>query len=160
MLTVRFVDHSDQFLEKLRRKLKAAVVAAASELSEGYRTELQREQSPLHSATGQIPHAYVGWLPGGYGPTNETGVNNIPPEFAGIQTAPLASYIDYGSDDLFGIGAYVGFLESHVNPGAGFDGQNYLLEWDRSGRPWIQPIFDTWRVAASAVAMEAFKVTQ
>lgn len=131
MLTVQFEDHTETFLERLRRRLLNACSAPADELADIYRGDLQRNIAPPHSDPGQIPHAYFGWKSGGYGPTNDTMINNPG------QVDYLATYIDFAANDLFGgIQASIGFRPSHVQPG-----ENYLLYHDANGRPWIQPIF-------------------
>jgi hypothetical protein len=160
MLTVRFEDRSEEFLERLRRKLLAAVSAGARTLSERYVERLTETIAPPHSRMGQIPHAYLGWTPGGFGPVNRTTLINNEG-----QIAFLATYIDFtvgdsGSD----LSSSIGFKPSHADGEyrihtAGSDG-NYLLWHNSNGRPWVGPIFDENRDQMANQALAAFEATQ
>jgi hypothetical protein len=146
MLTVQFEDHTNEFLERMRERLVKTCVRAAEVLAEAYVTRLTINEAPPHSKKGEIPHAYFGWKVGGYGPTNDSGVNNPG------QTDYLATYISYARSDNFNsIGAEVGFLPSHVD-----EGQNYLLRHNASSRPWINPIYAIHFHAVVAVTEAAF----
>lgn len=156
MLTVQFVDNSEKIKELLNKKLLASVGKAAQILSDSYQTGLQASIAPPHSRPGQIPHAYMGHKPGGYGPVNGEGEpNNTPLQgFASTQSDFLSEYIDHGSQEVFGdIEAFVGFRPSHV---ASRD-MNYLIQHDQSGRPWIRPLYDKNKDAMIAAAKDAFK---
>ncbi len=166
MLTVRFEDHSDRVIAMLNRKLAAAIGAAAEDLADSYKFRLQLDESPEHSAPGQIPHRYFGHARDGYGPVNEVNEpNNTPLQgFSGTQTDFLATYIDGGADDVFGIvNGYVGFLPSHVTT----RDQNYLLQWDQGTipgkfgikRPWVREIYDINKSEISSEAKAAFEGT-
>lgn len=149
MINVSFEDHEVEFMGLVRRKLQGAVTQAADRLADDYRDELTKTKAPPHSGKGEIPHAYFGWKPGGYGPTNSTLINNIG------QTDYLANYITYETTNIYGtITAYIGFLPSHMP-----DGQNYLLGHDRAKRPWIVPIFDAYIEFASIAAVKGFAET-
>lgn len=137
--------HREEFLKILDRKLLACVRGASNSLVLDYRSELQREIAPPHSKIGEIPHAYLGWKPGGYGPTNETLINNPG------QTEFLSNFIDYEAGDFFFVSATIGFKPNHTLPG-----DNYLIMHDREGRPWIRPILDKALPAARIIAKESF----
>ena len=166
MLTARYEDHSDRVIEMLNRKLTAAIRAAAEHLADAYKYGLQLDESPEHSPPGQIPHRYLGHARDGYGPVNgENEPNNTPVQgFSGTQTDFLATYIDGGADDVFGVvNGYVGFLPSHVTR----RDQNYLLQWDQGTiprrlgvrRPWVDEIYDRNKVYIKADAKAAFEGT-
>ena len=158
MLTARFEDHSDRVIEMLNRKLAAAIGVAAENLAEAYRVRLQKFQAPPHSNIGEIPHRYLGHRPGGWGPVfGEGEINNRPESgFSSIQDDYLATYIEGGADDVFGIvNGYVGFLPSHVT----FREKNYLLMWDQNGRPWVDEIYGTAKPEMASAAKAAFEGT-
>lgn len=158
MLTARYEDHSDRVIEMLNRKLAAAINVAAESLAEAYRVRLQKFQAPPHSGQGEIPHRYLGHRTGGWGPVfGEGEINNRPESgFASVQTDYLATYIEGGADDVFGIvNGYVGFLPSHV----AFREQNYLLNWDRNGHPWVDEIYGTAKPEMAIAAKAAFEGT-
>lgn len=156
MLTVLFEDHSEEVAARIQRKLFSAVTDAAESLADGYKYALQAKTAPPHSGVGQVPHAYLGWKPGGYGPTNSTGINNIPQEFAAEQTEFLSEYISHGSVEAFGAHGFVGFkTDGHVANRE----QNYLLYHDQNGRPWVLPVFDQERPEMAARAKSAFERT-
>lgn len=157
MLTVRFEDHSEEIARKIQRKLFAAVRDAAESLADAYKFALQRQVAPPHSGIGEIPHAYLGWKPGGYGPTNSTGINNIPPEFSAEQTAYLSEYISYGAVEEFGAHGFIGF---ETNGHVGSRSENYLIYHDQNGRPWVQPVFDQEKPEMIARAKAAFERTE
>lgn len=156
MLTVRFEEHSEEIFEKLKRKLFAAVAVAAESLADGYKSALQRQVAPPHSGVGEIPHAYFGWKQGGYGPTNSTGINNIPPEFSAEQTAFLSEYISHGAVEEFGAHGFIGF---ETNGHVGNRNENYLIYHDQNGRPWVLPVFDQEKSEMAARAKSAFERT-
>lgn len=138
MLTVRFEEHSDRIAKVLSRKLLAAMDAAASELADSYRFGLQREIAPPHSRPGQIPHAF----------------NEQPPSSNTGQVDYLSSYIESGSAGEFNepVG-FVGFTPSHVVSRQ----ENYLIDHDLQGRPWVKPIYDQSKLNMVAVAKESFE---
>lgn len=159
MLTVLFEDHKDRIKEILRKKLGEATFAAADKLADSYKDGLQETIAPPHSRLGQIPHAYMGWKPGGYGPTNpnfrfddqNTWVNNVPPEFDSAQVSYLSNFIESGSGEEKGV---VGFRPSHVTDRS----DNYLLSHDQFwGRPWVRPIYEQVKDQMAAVAKQAFE---
>ena len=153
VLTVRFKDNTFAIQAKIAELAVEASVAAAEELSEQYKYGLATP-APPHSSVGGIPHAYLGWKPGGYGPTNPTGVNNIPPEFASEQVDFLKEYIGFArSSSAETLGGVVGFSPSHV---AGRS-QNYLLDHDRSGRPWVRPLYDRAKTAMINAVKAVFR---
>ena len=159
MLSVTFVNHSERVAELLNRKLLACVKAAAVTLSDGYQTGLQDTIAPPHSKMGQIPHAYLGHKPGGFGPVNGYGQpNNTPLQgFAREQTEYLSDYIRGDANGDFGsVEGYVGFEPSHV----GSRQDNYLLMHDASGRPWVMPLFKKTRQAMVNSAKTAFEGTE
>ena len=135
-----FVDHSEAIKDLLYRKLRALVGAAAERLADEYKHELQKNTAPPHSKRGQIPFAYLGHRPGGFGPLNGYGeINNtVSQGFSSDQSAYLASYI-HGVAGAEGqkIQGLVGFIDSHVTR----RDQNYLIWHDRNGRPWIIPVY-------------------
>lgn len=152
MLSARFEDRSFALQARMLKMLRRACEQAADRLAEGYRAGLQARTAPPHSAAGQIPHAYFGWKPGGFGPVNETTtVNNIPPEFSQEQTDYLSSYIESAGSDETG-GAVVGFAPSHVTR----RDQNYLLEHDARERPWVRPIYGRVKKLMADEAKSAF----
>lgn len=154
MLTVRIESHVERIQALIARKLLAAAQAAAEETADAYKYHLQKRQAPPHSDAGEIPHAYMGYKPGGFGPTNPTGVNNIPPEFSSVQTDFLSTYIEGGASGEFGeVSGYVGFAPSHVTR----RDQNYLLAHDQSGRPWVDEIFRLERENIRRQARTAFR---
>lgn len=116
-VTVRIEDYSDAVKEAVNEMVNDLCVAAAESLAKNYREILSENTAPPHSAPGEIPHSYNGWKPGGYGPVNTgTEINNIPPFFSSMQSAPLHKFI---SSD----GGGIGFTDSHVTDRS----QNYLL---------------------------------
>lgn len=149
MLAVEFVDYSDRVNELLSRKLQAGMSAAAVTLAKDYRNGLS-EEAPPHSRPGQIPHAYLGHKPGGYGPLlGEGEIQNVTFfGFARDQSDYLSSYIHGGGsvsgDSPKGV---VGFAESHVADRR----KNYLIQHDQGTvpeypgkrRPWIIPLYRT-----------------
>lgn len=159
MLTVQFEKHSDTFGALLLRKMQAGCDAAATELSETYRKILLQNIAPPHSRAGEIPHAYLGHKPGGYGPLNGVAgsINNTARQgFSGTQITFLATYIDaaHGRNG----GAVVGFSPSHVTNRE----KNYLLGWDQGRidgsavpmRPWVRPGYEI----ARPLMVDLFKV--
>jgi len=159
VLTVRFEEHNQRFGALLLRKIEAGCTAAATELSETYRRLLLRNIAPAHSRAGEIPHAYLGHKPGGYGPKNGVAgsINNTPRQgFSGTQITFLASYIDAAR--AASGGAVVGFSPSHVTNRQ----KNYLLGWDQGRidgdavpmRPWVVPGYN----AAKPLMVNLFKV--
>lgn len=155
-MNVRFVDHTEELFQQLMVRVAAATAAAAGVLAEGYREALLRRQAPPHSKIGEIPKAYFGHRPKGYGPTEWAeysggrAINNPG------QVDYLASYIDYSTEQEFGLPtASVGFRPApHIGtpevPG------NYLLLHNESGRPWVVPVFDEVRSDAAQAASRAF----
>jgi hypothetical protein len=147
-IAVRFEDHSAQIIEMIERKLRAGLGEAARVLGEEYQTALLAEDAPPHSKPGQIPHAYLGHKPGGFGPLNGPGeINNTTKfGFSSDQQDNLASYI-HGTGTPAGqrLQAIVGFSDSHVTRRS----QNYLIQWDQAEiqgsakrRPWVRPVYD------------------
>jgi len=158
VLTARFEDHSERVIAMLNRKLAAAIGAAAEDLADAYRAGLQFSQAPPHSRVGEIPHRYFGHRPGGFGPVFGAGEPNNTQEsgFSATQTDYLSTYIEGGADDVFGIvNGYVGFLPSHVTTRE----QNYLLEHDQRGRPWVIPLYRSAKSEMARVAKSAFEGT-
>jgi hypothetical protein len=156
MFSVTFDDHREAIKEKLNRKLLAAVNAAAVTLSDGYQSGLQETIAPPHSRVGEVPHAYFGHRPGGFGPVNGYGEpNNTPLQgFERDQTEFLSESIRGGANGDFGsVEGFVGFAPSHV--GGRF--QNYLLWWDSHGRPWVDRLFRRNRAAMAQSAKSAFE---
>jgi hypothetical protein len=158
-LAVSFADHSERINEILQRKIKAGMGASAVSLAEAYKDGLQAEQAPPHSEPGQVPHAYLGHRPGGYGPLlGENEIQNV--TFFGFsrdQSDNLSSYIEGGSSGSGStVQGSVGFTDSHVTTRS----QNYLIGWDQgtvprfSGivRPWIIPLYRK----AKSVMISAF----
>jgi hypothetical protein len=158
VLTVSFKDHSEDVTAKLRRKVFAAVKVSARTLADGYRKALQEKKAPPHSSIGEIPAAYLGWKPGGFGPTNPTLINNIPPEFAAVQTEFLSEYIVSGFVEEFGGQGFVGFSsDGHVANRS----QNYLIYWDQfGGRPWIYPVYQQEKNQMIQAARAEFEGTE
>ena len=162
MSSVTFVDHSEKIKEKLNRKLEACVRAAAVLLSDGYQTGLQKTIAPPHSRIGEIPHAYAGHKPRGFGPLNGYGEPNNTTElgFARDQQVGsdfLSNYIEGGASGDFGtVEGFVGFRPSHVASRA----QNYLLRHDETGRPWVYPLFRENRSQMVIAAKTAFEGTE
>lgn len=165
MLTVQFADHSERIQELIARKAEAACVAAANVLAEKYVEILMTTEAPEHSDPGEIPHHYLGFIQGGYGPVNKLPEvrNNTPKQgFASRQTANLATFISSGTNSR-NIGAVVGFRPGHVTSRS----KNYLIQHDQGDvpqfpgveRPWIIPGYrrcqDTMQTAASAAFKEA-----
>ena len=148
----RFDYHRDQFYELLNRKLLAACAAAAEQLADVYRGNLTRNIAPPHSNIGEIPHAYLGWKPDGYGPVRFPETLNNPG-----QEDFLANYIDFSASDVFFVSAAVGFKPSHV--GSEFAPVNYLLWHDRHGRPWVEPILRQNIPIAAEIAKASFEAT-
>ena len=116
MLTAQVVDHQQEMMALLRRKLLALTNRACFELADAYKVGLQQRDAPPHSEKGEIPHAYFGWKPGGFGPVYEDkGPNNRPPFFASFQTDHLATYIEGSAENVFDeIEGYVGFAPSEI----------------------------------------------
>lgn len=156
MFSVRIEDNREGVKALLTRKLLAACQAAAESMADGYKFALQSRVAPPHSKLGEIPHAYLGYKPGGFGPTNPTGINNIPPEFSSVQSDYLSSYIEGGASGEFGdVSGFVGFAPSHVTT----RDQNYLLYHDRAGRPWVVPTYRREKQAVARAANNAFEGT-
>lgn len=156
MLTAQVADHLPQILELIQRKTFAAVKAAAEQLADDYKTELQRNDAPPHSGPGEIPHRYFGHKPGGFGPVfGDNEINNRPESgFATVQADFLSSYIEGEAVDSFGeIEGYVGFAPSHVVTRE----QNYLLKHDQEGRPWVDEIFRDNMQGIADAAADAFR---
>ena len=158
MLTVRFEEHKARFAELLLRKMQAATHAAAIELNETYHRILLKNIAPPHSRIGEIPHAYLGHKPGGFGPRNGVAgsINNTARQgFSGSQITFLATYIDAARGRNGG--AVVGFSPSHVTTRQ----KNYLIGWDQGRidgdavptRPWIRP----WYEIAKPLMVDVFK---
>lgn len=159
MLTVRIVDHSEEFLDSLYERIGIASGAACRLLADRYRESLTKTWSfqnpggPRHSIEGEIPHKYFGHRPGGfqlhgYGEINNDG-----------QTDFLAEYIE--ADERPGEPvAFVGFAPNHTEKGARgwFRGANYLITHDPlSGygdRPWIYPVFEESRNEMAQIASQ------
>ncbi len=145
MLTVRFEDKREEFKALLARKVAAATAEAANVLADTYR-EILSDPAPPHSRPGEIPHAYFGHKPGGWGPANGYNQpNNTSAQgFNGTQITFLKNYIDSGASS--GSSAVVGFSPSHVTTRE----KNYLIGWDQGmingdpvlQRPWINPGFE------------------
>lgn len=155
MLTAQVVDRSQQIMELLRRKLLAMVNRACFELADSYKTGLQQKNAPPHSEKGEIPHAYFGYKPGGFGPVYEDGgPNNRPPFFATVQTDHLATYIEGSAEEVFGeIEGYIGFSPSHVVTRE----QNYLLFHDQRSRPWVKELYERDKQQIVDYAIESFR---
>lgn len=159
MSSVTFVDHSEKIKEKLDRKLEECIRAAAVSLSASYKDGLQENIAPPHSKIGEIPHAYAGHKPKGFGPLNEYGeANNTTAQgFArdqGVGSDFLSNYIQGGASGHFGtIEGFVGFGKSHVVDRS----MNYLLRHDSNGRPWVYPLFRENRSKMAIAAKKAFK---
>lgn len=155
MLTAQVVDRSQQIMELLNRKLLALTNRACFELADAYKVGLQERDAPPHSEKGEIPHAYFGWKPGGFGPVYEDkGPNNRPPFFASFQTDHLATYIEGSAEEVFGeIEGYVGFAPSHVVTRE----QNYLLYHDQRFRPWVDELYLRNKVQIVEYAIESFR---
>ena len=137
MLTARYEDHSDRVIEMIAKRMAVAIRAAAETLAQEYKDKLMRQQAPPHSRPGQIPYMF-------FGQDNKLGVPYNRPEtgFSSEQEDFLASYIWGGAEYVFGdVDGYVGFMPSHVTS----RDQNYLLEHDRRGRPWVKRIFESAR---------------
>lgn len=161
MLTVQFVDHSDRLKEVINRKLEAAIGVATEYLTDSYVFALQASVAPPHSEKGEIPHAYGGHVPGGFGPVHGAGQPNNTPLEGFVREQPirdfLSNYLRGGVTDLFdSIEGYVGFAPSHV----GSRNMNYLLQHDRDGRPWVKPVFDRARGDMANEAKRAFEGTK
>ena len=164
MLTVRFEDNREAFKLLVARKLQAGVTAAAFELANEYRDMLQETKAPPHSAPGQVPHAYLGHIEGGFGPVNGRGKpNNTPRQgFSQTQTDYLSSYIRHAADEARL--ATVGFAPSHVTNRI----QNYLLGWDQGmidgrpvpRRPWVREGYDRARRAMVLFAKNEIEATR
>ena len=130
---------------RIAERVSNACVRAAEVLATEYTSGLQESVAPPHSRPGQIPHAYNGYVQGGFGPVNaDTRVNNTPLQgFAYDQQMYLSEYIRSARD---GFGGAVGFSPSHVQSRF----KNYLIGWDQGRieytsvprRPWIRPLFD------------------
>lgn len=159
MLTVRFEEHRERFKDLLFRKMQAGTYAAAIELNETYHRILLENIAPPHSRAGEIPHAYLGHKPGGYGPKNGVAgsINNTARQgFSGSQITFLATYIDAAPGRNGG--AVVGFSPSHVTTRQ----KNYLLGWDQGRidgnavpmRPWVRPGYEI----ARPLMVDVFKV--
>jgi hypothetical protein len=156
MLTAQVADHLPAILELIQRKTFAAVQSIAVELADDYKSDLQAVQAPEHSALGEIPHRYFGHRPGGYGPLfGDNEINNRPESgFASVQADYLASYIEGEAVEFLGeIEGYVGFAPSHVVTRE----QNYLLEHDQHGRPWVDEILDRHKQEIAEAAADAFR---
>jgi hypothetical protein len=130
---------------RIVERVSNACVRAAEVLAVGYTEGLQASVAPPHSRPGQIPHAYMGYVQGGFGPVNDdTRINNTPLQgFAYDQQMYLSEYIRSARD---GFGGVVGFSPSHVQSRF----KNYLIGWDQGRieytsvprRPWIRPLYD------------------
>ena len=130
---------------RIAERVSNACVRAAEVLAEEYTIGLQRNTSPPHSKPGQIPHAYMGYIQGGFGPVNvDTDINNtVDQRFAYDQQMYLSEYIRAARDEIGGV---VGFSPSHVQSRF----KNYLIGWDQGRieyksvptRPWIRPLYD------------------
>ena len=155
MLTAQVVDHQQEIMALLRRKLLALTNRACFELADAYKVGLQQRDAPPHSEKGEIPHAYFGWKPGGFGPVYEDkGPNNRPPFFASFQTDHLATYIEGSAENVFDeIEGYVGFAPSHVVTRE----QNYLLFHDQRNRPWVDELYERNKVQIVEYAIESFR---
>jgi hypothetical protein len=162
MFSVTFADHTEAIKEKLNRKLEACIRAAAKELAQEYQLGLQETIAPPHSGYGEIPHAYAGHKPGGFGPVNgwENPNNTTRQGFARDQRRIgdfLANYVDGGAKSDSGtINGFVGFSPSHVVNRR----MNYLLMHNQSGRPWVLPLFMRGRQTIANVAKAAFESTE
>jgi hypothetical protein len=135
VLTARFEDHSDEVSKMIAKRLAVAIRATAEKLAENYKKQLMRQRAPPHSKLGRIPYMFFG---------QESGIPNNRPEtgFSSEQQDFLATYIEGGAEYVFGdVDGYVGFMPSHVTS----RDQNYLLEHDRTGRPWVKPVFESSR---------------
>ena len=109
-----FVDHSEAIKDLLKKKLRNGIMGVTSELADQYKEKLS-VPAPPHSQPGEMPHAYLGHKPGGYGPVNgPPGSRNNPG-----QTQFLKEYIQGDANG-------VGFAPSHVSGRRG----NYLIRWD------------------------------
>lgn len=155
MLTAQVVDHQQQILDLLKRKLLAMTNRACVELADAYKVGLQERDAPPHSEKGGIPHAYFGWKPGGFGPVYEDlGPNNRPPFFASFQTDHLATYIEGSAENVFDeIEGYVGFAPSHDVTRR----QNYLLFHDQQSRPWVDELYQRNKQQIVEYAIESFR---
>jgi hypothetical protein len=130
---------------RIAERVSNACVRAAEVLAVEYKEGLQATVAPPHSRPGQIPHAYMGYVQGGFGPVNDdTRINNTPLQgFAYDQQMYLSEYIRSARD---GFGGVVGFSPSHVQSRF----KNYLIGWDQGRieytsvprRPWIRPLYD------------------
>lgn len=156
-LSVRIEDHSQQVMELLERKLRAGLGAAAVDLADAYAFGLQRTIAPPHSVLGEIPHAYLGHKPLGYGPLFGEGERNNRQEvgFSATQSEYLSDYIRGASgapgQSLRGM---VGFEESgHVTRRE----QNYLIDHDRNGRPWVMPLYRSAKQQMATAFVSAFE---
>ncbi len=151
MLTARVVDHRVRIQEMLNAKIGDACAVAAEVLAVAYRRALQKTEAPPHSKPGEIPHAYLGWKPGGFRVLNDSDSSEI--NNPG-QVAFLSEYID-SSPTKKGDSAVVGFLQApHIG---GRDG-NYLLIFDQTNRPWTGPVFDDTRAEMKKEFIASLKV--
>lgn len=113
-LSIEFKDHSDFINDLLEAKVRGGIFEVCDRLAQQYRKKLG-VPAPPHSQPGEMPHAYLGHKPGGYGPVNgPPGSRNNPG-----QTNFLKEYIRGGTNG-------VGFLPSHVTTRQ----DNYLIRWD------------------------------
>lgn len=156
-LRVSFRDNSENAIELIGNNVRVVLKAGAETLAEKYREGLQENFAPPHSKGGQIPHAYNGFIEGGFGPVNEdTRINNTSSQgFARDQQDYLSSYIiGIATAEGHRPRGLIGFTPSHVDRRE----LNYLLRWDqgtvpgfyRIKRPWVKRIFDRAREAIIA----------
>lgn len=157
-LVAEVVDHSQRIKDLIARKLRASLGAAAERLSDQYAAELQRVRAPPHSEKGQVPHAYLGHRPGGFGPVNGPGeINNtVQQGFSRDQSDFLASYIHgVSGGEGQSLRGMVGFEDSHVTSRA----QNYLLVHNFRGRPWVFPVYQRGKSQMIEDFTSAFRST-
>ena len=134
----------DAIRAMVERRVKNGCVEGADFLANRYMDGLTENVAPRHSRAGEIPHAYFGWVPGGFGPVNgKQLINNTPKQgFVRNQSDFLAMYIRAARTKE---GGGVGFLPSHVQNRY----MNYLLGWDEGRykgetvprRPWVKPLY-------------------
>ena len=151
MLTARVIDHRVRIQEMLNRKIGDACAVAAEVLAVAYKKALQETEAPPHSKPGEIPHAYLGWKPGGFRNANA----DVPPYRNNPgQVAFLSEYID-SAPTKKGDSAVVGFLQA---PHIGGRDENYLLTFDQTNRPWTGPVFDDTRSEMKKEFIASLKV--
>jgi hypothetical protein len=163
VLTVRFEDKREEFKALLLRKVSAATAEAARVLEETY-VEILSDPAPPHSRPGEIPHAYFGHKPGGWGPANgRFQPNNTSKQgFNGTQVTFLKNYISSGGSADGS--AVVGFSPSHVTTRQ----KNYLLGWDQGRingdavlrRPWVNPGYEMAKIKMRQFAAVEFRAAR